>query len=429
MKKLSMIVACILSGSVTTYAQSDITPPSINPGYAKSFFRKQQIKFDCATEGARIFYTTDGSTPTTASTEYSDEAPLYISSTTTINAIAVNGENISAVSTLTCEKTQRIIYIVGEYDGQKYYMGKEPISKGGPLQTIPYNNQSILTPKNLKTTAWLLDSEGRIVDKNTVPDQYLSYSDNNITKLDKQATTWKIVDNEIINTESERALYINPKGYFAAYTSSTNSKAYPVDITKGTTRTGLTVGNFGTVCLPYDVVASDTEGATFYSILGKKEDNGKTTLYLEEETSILKAGIPHIYKVNNENINIYYLDEIKVADGNGNYSSNNGLIGISGNATVPKGMYIIKGTKVVRCGENCKINNGYAYINMDEVPTISETGIKKSIALSTDGATNITEAIGEGENTPQHYYNLQGQRVVTPDKGLYIRNGKKIIIK
>lgn len=32
MKKLSMIVACILSGSVTTYAQSDITPPIYQSG-------------------------------------------------------------------------------------------------------------------------------------------------------------------------------------------------------------------------------------------------------------------------------------------------------------------------------------------------------------------------------------------------------------
>ena len=39
------------------------------------------------------------------------------------------------------------------------------------------------------------------------------------------------------------------------------------------------------------------------------------------------------------------------------------------------------------------------------------------------------DAIGNESAQPDVYYNLQGQRVDNPGKGVYIRNGKKVIIK
>lgn len=433
MKKLLIIVACIMAGGASLYAQG-IKSPEIIPCYGKSFFRKQEVKFSCATNGARIFYTTDGSTPTAASAEYGTDAPLYIDKTTTVKAIAIIGENTSEISEVTCEKNQRPILIVGEYEGKKYYMEKNPIEKNGPIGAIEYDGKAVMPPMKFKEKAWLLNSNGMLVDKNQVPSLYLTYTDKNVTELGKTGKTWKIEDGEIVSVEDNRTICINSyagKVYFGAYTSSDNAKAYPVDIKRGTTRTGLTVGNFGTVCLSYDVVASDNEGATFYSILGKKETGGEFTLYLEEENGILKAGIPYIYKVSNETINIYYLDETQVDDHiTDGFGSNNGLTGAFGKTIVPKGMYVIYGTKVVKCGDNCICEDCHAYINMDEVPEIGETEAKKAIALSSDGTTEVTEMAIEGDRTTvKQYHNLQGQRVSTPKKGLYILNGKKIIIK
>ena len=46
-----------------------------------------------------------------------------------------------------------------------------------------------------------------------------------------------------------------------------------------------------------------------------------------------------------------------------------------------------------------------------------------------DNTTGITQVQGSGLKVNGEYYNLSGQRVVNPAKGLYIVNGKKVVVK
>jgi glucosylceramidase len=65
-----------------------------------TFTSVQTVSLSDATNGATIYYTLDGSTPTTVSTQYS--GALTISKTTTVSAIAVaSGYNTSAVASAT----------------------------------------------------------------------------------------------------------------------------------------------------------------------------------------------------------------------------------------------------------------------------------------------------------------------------------------
>jgi glucosylceramidase len=84
-------------GSITPVEQQAATPNfSPAPG---SYATAQAVSLSDATSGASIYYTTNGTTPTTASTLYSASAPIAISSTATINAIAVaSGYSTSAVA-------------------------------------------------------------------------------------------------------------------------------------------------------------------------------------------------------------------------------------------------------------------------------------------------------------------------------------------
>ena len=73
--------------------------PTFSP-VAGTYTSAQSVALSDATSGAVIYYTTNGSTPTTTSTVYS--TPIPVSSTTTIQAIAVaSGYNNSAVASGT----------------------------------------------------------------------------------------------------------------------------------------------------------------------------------------------------------------------------------------------------------------------------------------------------------------------------------------
>ena len=69
---------------------------SLEPG---SYVGTQSVEISCATEGAAIYYTTDGTTPTAESTAYT--GAVSVSETATIKAIAINGEDKSQVATAT----------------------------------------------------------------------------------------------------------------------------------------------------------------------------------------------------------------------------------------------------------------------------------------------------------------------------------------
>ena len=89
---------------VTTYAttpdcREQVATPTFSPA-AGEYSQAQNVSISCGTTGATIYYTTDGSTPTTSSSVYG--SPIAISETTTIKAIAVKTDLInSAVATAT----------------------------------------------------------------------------------------------------------------------------------------------------------------------------------------------------------------------------------------------------------------------------------------------------------------------------------------
>lgn len=88
--------------------------PVITPVNGSTFTDDTQaVSIACATDGATIYYTTDGTTPTASSTEYT--AAFNITSTTTVKAIAVKaGLDNSAVATATIKKI--ISSVTGNWD-------------------------------------------------------------------------------------------------------------------------------------------------------------------------------------------------------------------------------------------------------------------------------------------------------------------------
>lgn len=95
--KQSNVVSC-------TYTIEEETPaaPTFSPA-AGTYTTEQNVTLSCATTGASVHYTLDGTTPTASSSTYSSAIALDESGTYTIKAIAVSeqGTKTSAVATAT----------------------------------------------------------------------------------------------------------------------------------------------------------------------------------------------------------------------------------------------------------------------------------------------------------------------------------------
>ena len=97
------------TGSVTgvvvtiTYEAADnyVAVPSIT---GETYFKENTTVTLTASEGQKVYYTLDGTEPTNASTEYT--APFELTETTTVKAIAYQGENASEVAEQVFKKMQ-----------------------------------------------------------------------------------------------------------------------------------------------------------------------------------------------------------------------------------------------------------------------------------------------------------------------------------
>jgi hypothetical protein len=92
-------VTAASSGVLTQTITGQVSAPTFNPP-GGTFSGPHSVVIDTASPGATIYYTTGNTMPTTSSTQYT--APITVSATTTINAIAVEaGDTQSSVATAT----------------------------------------------------------------------------------------------------------------------------------------------------------------------------------------------------------------------------------------------------------------------------------------------------------------------------------------
>ena len=77
---------------------ASVAAPVFSPAEG-SFFETQNVSITCPTNGAAIYYTLDGSDPTSESTPYSN--PIEVSETKTIKAIAIVGNESSSIASAT----------------------------------------------------------------------------------------------------------------------------------------------------------------------------------------------------------------------------------------------------------------------------------------------------------------------------------------
>ncbi|MBP3838867.1 MAG: chitobiase/beta-hexosaminidase C-terminal domain-containing protein [Prevotella sp.] len=81
---------------VWEYAEAAVATPTFSPGTGV-YTTTQAVSINCETEGASIYYTTDGTDPDATKIPY--RGPINVSETTTVKAIAIKGTATSNIAT------------------------------------------------------------------------------------------------------------------------------------------------------------------------------------------------------------------------------------------------------------------------------------------------------------------------------------------
>ena len=178
-----------------------------------------------------------------------------------------------------------------------------------------------------------------------------------------------------------------------------------------------------TWCSEYDLDFTDVEGVKAYTATGY--DNKSKTIWLTRVSSvpagtgILVKGDPGKYQIPRVESQSVYANFFK-----GNLGSEITISETDGDMT---NYYLSKG-QFVKVNKSATIGKNKAYL---QLPTFVFAGTR-SIGMcfdDEDGTTGIDEVIKYAPQSDDTFYNLQGQRVDNPGKGLYIKNGKKVIIR
>lgn len=289
---------------------------------------------------------------------------------------------------------------------------------------IPYDNKmgKYTLEKKDNDEAWYIkDQNGNYLTRN---------SGNLIAKT-------SITDNSRfeINIDSNGGAAIQCLGYssfivydknftFVSPGSSTNKVYLYYKVNTMYARTAITSGNYGTVCIPYSVDATESN-AEFYEIKGKTTSGDKVSSIIITPVNALAAGTPYIFRCEQPTLEMPYTGE-RVTEP----QPSTGMVGTFVQISkVPAGNYLLSSNQIrkITQGSSAGIQQYRAYLSLDDVPEL--TGPLPAKAKTLGNSDNTTDIhIITSSTTPSHNsYNMQGQRVAPETRGIVIINGKKRI--
>jgi hypothetical protein len=181
----------------------------------------------------------------------------------------------------------------------------------------------------------------------------------------------------------------------------------------------------GTYCSEYDLDFTGVDGIKAYTATGY--DNKTKTIWVTRVysvpagTGIMLKGDPGEYKIPRVESQSAYANFFV-----GNLGSKITINETDGD----KSNYYMKNGQFVSVSGTANISANRCYL---QLPTSVFAGTRSIGIVYGDGETtsidSMDNAQGKMNISPDVFYNLQGQRVENPTKGIYIKNGKKVLIK
>ena len=229
-----------------------------------------------------------------------------------------------------------------------------------------------------------------------------------------------------------------------------------------TGRTLYKDGDWNTLCLPFAMTAEqvaasalagatlmelDTDAGSYGHVTGL--DNGTLYLNFKDATSI-EAGKPYLIKWakandyvddNAHNIVNPVFSGVTIDNTDRSVTSSDGYVTFKG--TYDRKVWNEESQSILFVGAGNTLywpqpsNNQTPYLNACRAYFQLNNGLTAAEVSAArmnfeDDATGISDALrlnDKGQMTNDNFYDLQGRKIENPTKGLYIHNGKKVIIK
>lgn len=413
---------------------------------AGRYSESQTLTISCETEGASIYYTTDGTEPTNASTLY--EGAITISTTQTVKAIAYKGETASEVT--SAEYTVSDALFSDDFSGETNGY-RSPTNVSYQTGRLDIGRSAILTfrmrGRKATNTATLSLIEHY---RENNQDQYRSiYGVLNLTPPRDEWQTYKYAvpmqfDNSrlvvtITNTDCDLddVVLVTPPTITLDESTSEEKTAELLQaninqIVDVATRRTLRGGIWNTLCLPFDVSRPDLYTALGPQTLVMTTYNSYADNVLTFSTvsggNVITAGTPFLLKCDRDGINPTFravtITQTAPQGRTDNGVTFQGCFGSTPLATDGTDLFIGVDNNLYSPASGTNVLGGMrAFIRL------ATAGSRLSLAID-DGTTMIHEATTTTDRRPDDtVYTLQGQRVDKPVRGLYISGGKKIIAK
>lgn len=191
----------------------------------------------------------------------------------------------------------------------------------------------------------------------------------------------------------------------------------------------FTADNKSTICLPFALTTEEAAALGKFYTLSSYSDN---TLYFEEVTTGVEAYKPYLFVPTATSFSEYSSKTIAANPGSLATTVSENAASFIGTMTAQslqsgsETYYGYSSDGTFKKVNVAHINPFRAYIS---IPGTSPTPAPAMLSISLGGTTGIENAVKSEEKKDKSYYDLQGRRVQQPTKGLYIVNGKKVIIK
>ncbi len=432
-----------------------VATPVIAPN-GGAFETSQDVTITCATDGAAIYYTDDNTTPTSSSTAYS---AFTLTATKNIKAIAVkSGWTDSDVATATFTKVDLnsaffktglstiaaddVIVIVGN-NGSNYAMSNGVSTQNPPsaVAVSVTNNMISVVADNIKWNVSGNATDGYTFYPNGDLDNWLycTNSNNGVRISDNDNKVFTIDDNYLKNIATSRYMGIYNSQDWRCYTSINSNitgqsfaiykKGISLTLAEACTYNGKYYGTFSSsvpFTFPADVTVSE---------IGVDE-NGKLNVVDYEAGAVVPANTGvMISRATAGKVTLTPAGTTGTSVlGNDNCLKSSGF-GISDATTTGLGCKFYRltmhnGTQIgfwwgAEDGAAFSIAANKAYLAVPE----ALASLARSFWFDEGETTSLREVRGLKSEVRGEYFNLNGQRVAQPTKGLYIVNGRKVVIK